>query len=1079
MKRLLHSCVAVMIMLYSAQALGQERTVTGRVTSTEDGSPIPGVNVLLKGTSSGTTTDANGNYSLSGPASGGSLVFSFIGLESKEIEIGDRTVIDVSLTLDVTQLSEVVVTALGVARDKKALGYAVSSVGKEQIEARPVNDISRILQGKVPGVIINPTGGVSGTGASINIRGYSSLTGSTQPLWVVDGIPFSSATNNASGFTTGGTATTTSRFLDIDPNTIESVNVLKGLAATVLYGDQGRNGVILITTKSGSARKKEVELSVQQSLSVTEIASWPERQRNYGNGFQGLFGNFFSNWGPHFNQVDSVGHPYPFIADASLSGAYPEFFFKRIPYEAAPDPIGFFRKGLVSNTSVGLSGGTEKLGYNASIAYTDEEGYAPGNDLKRLNISTGFNASVTDKLSIRTSLIFANTDFQTPPLNGATGGSVSFGGIPSLYANFLYTPTNWDILDTDGLFPFETPLEKKSIWYRGGNDIPNPNWIAKYQRETDVTNRFTLSSTIAYDFTDNIALSYRVGVDTYTQRQTREFNKGIGPSYANIDRGVLQTQTLANTIWNHDLIFSFSNELNSNISMVARVGGNARNDYFERDGIYSETQTVFGLMRHSNFESSSSRSIAFDGRVFYRTQEQQRYGVYGDFSFDYNDYLFVNVAGRSDWTSTLEKGNNSLFYPSASVAFDATEAIPGIKSNTLNFLKLRVGYGTSAGFAPPYTTRSVVSQNLRAFMSPSAVLLGEHTVANLLGNVNLKAELQQEVEAGVEAKFLGQRLGIDFTVYDRSTKDLITQAPIDPSTGYTSTYTNLGKLSNKGIEVGLTGTPLRLENGLQWDAILNYTLVRPEVVNLGGDISEVVLAGFTTVGNFAIPGRPFNIIKGSVVAKDPDGNRIVGADGLYVLNPLIDEIGNPNPDYFVTLINTLSFKGFQFSFQFDYRQGGDIFASTASAVLGRGTSAAQDYNQDLTLILPGVKNVGTNDVPVYVKNDIQVSASDYGFNTLYGAGASSEVNMYDGTTIRLREVSLSYTFPKSLLGKTPIKGASIQLNGNNLWFNALNIPEVVNYDTEVSSLGVDSGAGFDYITGPSVRRYGAVLRLTF
>lgn len=1076
MKKLLLTCFALAVALIS---FAQQRTVTGRVTSLEDNSALPGVNVVVKGTTNGAVTDSDGKYAIEVPSGDQFLVFSFIGLQSKELQIGERSVIDVQLALDVTQLSEVIVTAQGIERDKKALGYAVSSVDKKMIEARPVNDISRVLQGKIPGVVINPTGGASGTGASINIRGYSSLTGSTQPLWVVDGVPFNSATNNTSGFTTGGTATTTSRFLDIDPNTIESISVLKGLAATVLYGDQGRNGVILVTTKSGSARAKAAEVSFQQSVSFTEIASWPERQRRYGNGFQGLFGNFFSNWGPNFNQVDSVGHPYPFIADASLSGAYPGFQFDRIAYEAAPDPIGFFRRGFVSNTSLGLSGGSEKLGYDASIAYTKEEGYAPGNDLKRLNISTGFNAAVTNKLSIRTSLRFINTDFQTPPLNGATGGSTAFGGIPSLYANFLYTPTNWDILDTDGLFPYETPLEKKSIWYRGSNDIPNPNWIARNHREADLTNRIFISSNINYDFNESMALSYKVGLDTYTQQQSREFNKGIGPSYPNIDRGVYQTQTIVNTIWNHDVIFTFDKEISSDVSVVARMGANARNDLFKRDGIYSETQTVYGLMRHSNFESSSSRSIAFDGRVFNREQEQQRYGVYADFSFDYKDFLFLNLAGRNDWNSALEKANNSLFYPSASLSFLPTEAFAGLQSSTLNSLKLRFSYGTSANFGLPYTTRNVVSQNLRAFMGPGGNLLGEHTISNFLGNDALRPELQQEIEAGLDARILNDKIGIDFSVYNRSTRDLITEAPIDPSTGYTTTYTNIGKISNKGIELGLNANILQRPSGFRWDAILNYTLVRPVVEDLGGDITEVVLAGFTNRGNFAVPGEPFNIMKGTVPAKDPEGNRIVGSDGLYVLNPIIGIIGNPNPDWFTTLINTVSYKGIEFSFQFDYRHGGDIFASTASAVLGRGTSAAMDYNQDLTLVLPGVKNVGSAESPQYVPNDIQITASDYGFNTLYGAGASDEVNVYDGTTIRLREVSLSYALPKSVLGKSFIKAASIQFNGNNLWFNAVNIPKVVNFDTEVSSLGVDGGAGFDYLTGPSVRRYGAVLRLTF
>lgn len=1069
MKKFLLVCFSF---VFALSVWAQDRVVSGKVTSTEDGTALPGVNVVLKGTTNGTVTDADGNYRLTIPAAGGSLVFSFIGLTTQEIAIGDRSTVDISLGLDVTQLGEVVVTGQGIAKDKKALGYAVSSVGADQLAARPVNDISRVLQGKVPGVVITPTGGAAGTGSSINIRGYSSLTGSTQPLWVVDGVPFNSATNSASGFTTGGSAVATSRFLDIDPNTIESINVLKGLAATVLYGDQGRNGVILVTTKSGSGKRKQSEISFQQSLSISEIASLPTFQDSYGNGFQQLYGQFFSNWGPHFDEIDSVGMPFQFLSDPALRDAFPEYYFARESYDARPNPGGFFRKGLVSNTSVNMAGGSDKLSYNASVAYTKEEGYAPGNDLERLNISTGFTAAITDKFTIKTSILIANTDFASPPLNGATGGGASFGGVPSLYGQFLYTPRNVDVLN----WPFETPLEKKSIYYRGGNDIPNPQWVAKYLKETDITNRFFNATTLSYDFTDNISLAYRVGYDTYTQTQTREYNKGIGPTYNVINRGVFQTQTFQNTIWNHDLIFSLSKDLTSDISMSARVGANARNDASHRDGIYSENQTVFGLMTHSNFQTSSSRSIAFDGRTFYRITEQQRYGVYGDFSFDYRDFVFLNVAGRNDWTSTLEEGFNSLFYPSVSGSFIPTEAFSGLKSNAMNMLKLRVGYGTSAGFPGVYSTRSVVSQNLRGFADASGAIYGEQTISDFLGNAKLNAELQQEIEAGFEAKFLQDRIGVDFTVYNRSTRDLITTAPIDPATGYTSTSTNIGKLSNKGIELALTGVAVKAGD-FTWDLGLNYTVVRPKVEELGGGISEIVLSGFTDRGNFAIAGRPTNIIKGSTILKSPDGVRVVGSDGLYQLDPILRELGDPNAKWLASLFNTFTYKGLTFAFQWDYRHGGKIYSSTASAVIGRGTSTDVDFNHDLTFILPGVKNIGTSDAPNYVENDIQITASDYGFNTQFFG--YNEVAMFDATTIRLREVSLSYVFPKSLLSKTPFTNASIQVNGNNLWFNSVNVPPGVNFDTEVSSQGVDNGLGFDYLTGPSTRRYGAVLRLTF
>lgn len=1081
MKKFLLLCFSFVFV--ASLAWAQERVVSGRVTAQEDGSALPGVNVLLRGTTNGTVTDTDGNYKLSVPATGGTLDFSFIGYATESVDIGERSVVDMAMKPDSKQLTEVVVTGQGFAKEKKALGYAVGRVGSEQIAARPVNDIGRILMGKIPGVTINPTGGTSGTGASINIRGYTTITGNTQPLWVVDGVPFNSSTNDQSGFTTGGTASSPSRYLDLDPNSIESINVLKGLAATVLYGDQGRNGVILVNTKSGSGKKREPEVTFQQTISQNEIASLPEVNSDYGNGFQQLTNTaqFFSNWGADYREIDSIGHPYQYNGDAIRLNAFAkQTMFKRIPYKRSLYINDFFRKGMISNTSLSISGGTDKLGITATLGYTTEQGYAPGNDLKRLNASIGFNGSISDKLSIRSNIMYSNTDFKTPPLNGATGGGAAFGNIPSLYANFLYSPPNYNMNDLNS-FPFEVPGDHRMIWYRPGNDIPNARWIAAYTKETDVTERMFSSNTLTYDFNDQMALSYRVGYDQYVQKQGREYNKGISATYPNVNNGILQTQTITNRIWNHDFIFSYNREITADINMASRVGFNARNDYFYRDGLYSENQVVFGLMRHSNFTSASSRSTAFDGRTFLRTTEQQRYGLYADFQFDYKNYLFLNLAARNDWTSTLEDGHNSILYPSVSASFVVTDAFTNLKSDALNFLKIRFGYGTSAGLGPIYGTRTIVDSNPRGYVDGTGAY-SFHTISNQLGNRKLDPELFNEIELGFEAKFLKERISIDFTAYDRSTKNLITNAPIDPATGYSTTYLNLGKLSNKGIEIGLNATPLKL-GAFQWDLTWNFTLVRPEVVTLSpdGSITQIVLAGFSDLGNFAVPGEPTNVIYGTKIARDPSGQKIVQADGFHELDPIIGKLGNPNPDYVTSFINTFSYKGLSLSFQIDYRKGGMMYGSTPSALLARGVLGGRaQLNRDLAFIAPGVKRVdtdGNGSLDGFAPNDIQLTAADYGFNLqFFGRNDNA---MYDATNVRLREISLGYSFPKSILSKTPFKSASITLNGNNLWFVAFGTPKYVNWDPEVASLGVNQGAGFDYLTGPSMKRYGAVLRLTF
>jgi TonB-linked SusC/RagA family outer membrane protein len=1078
MKKFLLLCSAVVFALSCAWA--QERTVSGRVTSTEDGSSLPGVNVVIKGTTNGTVTDSDGNFKLTVPSSGGALVFSFIGLQTSEVVIGDRSVVDVSLSLDVTQLSEVIVTAQGITRDKKALGYSITTVGENQLSARPQNDVARILQGKVPGVNITPTGGTSGTGTNIQIRGYSSVSGGTQPLFVVDGVPFSSSTNNSSDFASGGAATATSRFLDLDPNNIESLNVLKGLAATVLYGDQGRNGVILITTKSGRGKNRASEITLQHTYSITEIASLPKFQSKWGNGFQGLAGPFFSNWGPEFSEIDSLGHPYQFSGDAVLLNAYPEYFFQRVAYEAAPTIEDFFRKGITNTTSINFNGGNDKVGFNGSLGYTDEEGFVPGNDVERFNIGTGINAVVTDKLTFKSSFLFARTDMQTPPLNAATGGGATLGGVPSLYGQFLYTPRDIELFE----WPYSTPNGERSIYYRGSNDIINPLWAAKNYRETDVTNRVFNSSSLSYDFTNDFSFTYRFGLDHYNQVQSREYNRG-GVQGPNVINGVYQTQNIKNTIFNHDFLFSYERELSSDINMSAVLGFNSRNDQTIRDGIYSEGQGVFGLFRHYNFSTASSRGVAFIGNaaraaILNRTTEEQRMGVYTNLTFDYKDYLFLNLAGRNDWTSTLEKANNTIFYPSVSASFIPTEAFSKLQSSTLNYLKLRVGYGTSAGFSPRlYGTRSFALGNSRGYVDLTGAPVGNNEVDNFLGNPNLKPELQQEIELGFEVKLLKERLGLDFAIFERSTRDLITETPLDPSTGYSLTLTNVGKLNNRGIELAVTGTPL-IMGDFRWETIINFTALRPEVEDLGGNLTEVLIDGLTTRGNFAVAGRPYGVIKGTAASRDSNGNRVVRTDGLYEVDPIQREIGNPNPDWTSSLINSFSYRGITLGIQIDYRHGGDMYASTPSSTIGRGVVEEGNNPLDHTYILPGVKRIdtdGNGSIDGFAPNDIQITAADYGFNTQFNG--IDETAIFDATTIRLREISLSYDFPKALLNKTPFRAASLQLNGNNLWFNAVNVPKNVNFDPEVLSSGVGNGFGFDYLTGPSAKRYGVSVRLTF
>ncbi|TAE98123.1 MAG: TonB-dependent receptor, partial [Runella slithyformis] len=625
-------------------------------------------------------------------------------------------------------------------------------------------------------------------------------------------------------------------------------------------------------------------------------------------------------------------------------------------------------------------------------------------------------------------------------------------GFPSVLANVMYTPRSTDLT---GL-PFESPVDNRSVYFRSGNDIPNPYWITKYYKSPSVTSRFFSSNSVIVDLAENTSLTYRVGLDTYNERQSVELNKG-GVDFVN---GAYFTRDITNTIWNHDVILSHSQKVNENFTLAGRLGANMRNDRYDEQAISSVNQLAFGLMRHNNFIDNAARS---------RTEEQTRMGVYGEITADYKNYLFANFAARNDWTSTVEIENRRIFYPSGSVSFIPTSAFEGLQSNTLNFLKIRAGIGTSAGFPSPYSTRNILNQNARAFLDASGNVTQTHTVDNFLGNSTLKPELLTEYELGVETKMFNNKIGIDFTFYRRETTNLITNTPIDPSTGYTSTAINIGKIRNQGFEVSITATPIQNEK-FSWESVFNFTRNVPTTVELGGSLQEVVVAGFTNLGNFAVPGRPFNIIKGTAFRKDANGNRVVGGDGLYIADPTLRELGNPNPAFTTSWINTFTYKGISLNIMTEYRHGGVLYSSTAGALLGRGLTKDTDFNRDNTFILPGVKQDGT-------PNDIQITASDTHFNNYYFFG--DEGRMFDGSTVRIREISLSYSVPKKFLAKMPFKALSFSLQGNNIWYRAINIPKYVMLDTDNLGLGVGNGMGFEFLTGPASRRWGGTLRFTF
>lgn len=1078
MKRILLLC-SMFFTVFAFSALAQ-RTVTGKVTD-DAGEGLPGVNVVIKGTTTGATTDLDGNFRLS-VEDGTTLVFSFVGFETQEVEVGNRTAVDITLG-GVTELQEVVVTALGISKEKAALGYGVTSIGGEELAGRQEADVARMLRGKATGVQITQTSGLSGSGTNIIIRGYSSITGSNQPLFVVDGIPFNTDANSGTqGFQSGG-ATASSRFLDLDPNNIADISILKGLSATVLYGEAGRNGVVLVTTKNGKGganSSKKTEISFTQGIFQTEIANLPEYQNTFGNGFSGGFGWFFSNWGAAFDDLNPatygsdyqgeangqvlITHPYD---QTQYNDDFPEYIGADYAYEPYESVENFFQKGLSSNTSVSIS---SKLADNASMSlsysYLSEDGFTPHKDdlrdnarsnfLDKHNFGLGAQTQLQNGLKLSGVFNFVSSKRESPITAPAFGG-----GGNGLFAAILFTPRSMDLV---GL-PYQSPIDGSNVYYRRGSAIQNPRWTLNNTAQEEQVNRFYSATNASYEISDNISVAYRLSLDRYDQRNIRYINRGG----ARVPDGEMSTFTTANFLTDQVLNILYNFPVNESFKIDGVVGLNSRRDVRERHGLFSSNQFVYNLINHGNF-------IDHDG--FSDIREENTTGVYATTSLSYKDYLYLNLQARNDWTSTLEEENRSVLYPSASVSFIPTDAFAGLQSSgIINSLKLRVGYGTSAGYPSPYRTRSILESSTNVFVPTGGTPININSVSNTLGNRSLERELFTELEGGIEASLLNNRVSLDLSVYQKQSEDLIVRLPLDPSTGYTATTVNAAKMENKGIELGV-GVTTPLPQGIQWKVDWNYTKNVSDVISIFEGIDQVRVSGYNTLGNYAIPGEQFGIIYGESFLKDDAGQLVVDNQGNYQSSGNFGKIGDPNPDYTMNLINGFTWKGISFGFHWEYIKGGDIFSSTVQAMLARGNTSDTDVDRTVPIILPGVKQVGTDGdgAPVYEENDIQTYIGDSFFRAYFFA---DEGGVFDASVIRLRQVSIGYVLPKSLLENTPFGTVGITLSGENLFYNAPNFPKGINFDPEISSLGVGNGRGFDFRTAPTSKKYGVTLNATF
>lgn len=1062
MKRIL--LLSLMLSLVGAFSALAQRTVSGTVTD-ETGSTVPGVNVVLKGTTTGSTTDLDGNYRLSVPEEGGTLVFSFIGLAQQEIEIGARSVIDVMMASDVQQLTEVVVTAVGIERDKKALGYSIQSVDSDEITQSRETNIVNALNGKVAGVQITSSSGAAGASAYIKIRGNASLTQNNQPLFVVDGIPI----NNQSFQTEGGTAgvSQSNRAMDMNPQDIESVTVLKGPAATALYGIRASNGAIVITTKKGKVGENKTTVTFNSTYMIDEVNRTIPLQQKYSQGSNGVYR------GPETGDRHSWGAPISdLVYDNETNPDYiwdprgqlvPAVDGDTRPRAQAFDNVDeFFQKGsnFSNNISVSSSGNTGA--FYMSIGRTDQESVIPNTSYDRTSVKFTGTVKLAKNLDASGSVTYVKTD----RIAAQQGSNIS-----GLMLGLYRTPATFR--NADGYqFADGTQRSYRGLSTSGNSEgypsaiYDNPLWVINKNPYTEEVDRYLTWLQLNYKPTDWIKLTYRAGNDSYTDSRVQVFEKGSGAN--NLGRVINDEY--------------FVRELNQDIQASAfRTFGDFDFEVLLGNNLYSYNfQNVFvvgdqfGSLDFPDLSNAASIPTRDDSY-----SQRQLAAIYGDVRLSWNETVFLNLTGRNEWSSTLPKDNNAFFYPSVSLGLLFTELIG--ENNILPYGKIRASYASVGNDAPVYSTQTLYTRG--SIFSPSSSDGIEFPFngvsgfgqSSTLGNATIVPEKNNTLEFGAELRFLQNRVSVDATYYIQRSEDQIIQAvPVAGSSGFTGVTLNAGEITNKGIELMVNVTPVQVGD-FSWDITGNFTRNRNEVVRLADGVSEIGLAGFTGITSNIVAGYAYGTFFGSDWERDANGKVMIEDDpsspsyGYPIVDSEEKVIGDPNPDFLLGIRNSFSYKGFRLSALLDIRKGGDMWNGTRGALITMGTDKATEI-RGTTTVFEGVK-ASTGEA-----NDISVPLDETWFKGNGGGFGNQAAQFVESTSwIRLRDVTFSYDFPKSMLENTPFQGISVGVTGRNLWL----LTEYSGIDPETNLTGASNGFGLEYFNMPNTKSYGVNLNITF
>ncbi len=1090
--------LTLLIFIGMQMATAQKKVITGKVTSAKDGSALPGVTVVVKGTTVGTSTDINGEYQITVPENYNTLVFSFVGMKTQEVNIGNNFTINVALEEDVLNLDEVVVTAIGVKRETKALGYAVQKVAAEQIEKAPNVNLINSLNARVAGVKVNNSSGVAGASTFIEIRGSASLTGNNQPLFVVDGVPIISG---GGAYSVDGVATS-DRGIDINPDDIAEISVLKSGAATALYGLRAANGAIVITTKRGAAAKgKAIHVNFSTSYAIDKMSQVPALQMEFAQGSKEASKYYFGSdsfalqwpdgywykqvsWGPRISELvyDDTDKDYMEKWDPNGRPVYKWQYPEGKPVHAY-DPYEFFQLGKRWENSLSFSGGTDISTYYFSLSTLQSEGIVPNNTFNRYTFRLTGETKLSEKFKSSASVYYANSDGNRIQQGSNTSG---------VMLGLTRTPPTFD-----NSFGLEDPVNDPRSYqfpdgsqrnYRGGTGYDNPYWIVNNISYHDYTNRFTGWTQLDYLANDWLSVTYRLGTDWYNRRYKDRFQIGSNTRRA----GYVGVYQYFGQDINSDLYLTIDKKLNDDIRLTARLG----NNMFQSFGtnVFGEANSI-EIPGWYNLANSSD-VVPSEGTSKYRTA-----AFYADLGFDYKSMWFVDLTGREEWSTTLPADGNKFFYPSVSTSFIFTELDPLSDLSFLPFGKIRASYAVTArapgayNLVTPYFVPAPGDGWTTGLSFPLMGYTG-FTYGDVQGSSDLRPEKLTSMEFGADLRFFENRLGLDIAYYINKSSDLLMSVPVAPSTGFDNIYTNAASMETKGFEIYLRATPVKTSD-FRWDLNLNFDNGVTMVTGLAEGIDNVFLGGFVDPQVRAMVGERYRSIWGTRWLRDDQGNLIINDDPGYpptIGYPLQDAesgiLGVVPPDWVAGIENVLSWKGFRLSFLLDIKKGGQMWNGTKGALYYFGKHADQNDRETATIVFDGVYGYqasdGTihytdgqgNEVSTPVKNTTEIKLDEnWYFWEGPGSGFTgpSEPFVENTDWVRLREITLSYTFDSKLLDKIFIDKLDIYFTGKNLWLST----PYTGVDPETSLLGASNAQGFDYFNMPGTKTYLFGLRAAF